>query len=287
MPELPEVEVVRRGLASHVLGRQVLDVGISHPRTVRRQPGGADEFVALLRGRQFLSAQRRGKFLWLATDAPGLALAAHLGMSGQFRVGGEHKHARVRIELGGRVDSTLWFVDQRTFGWVAMQDLVPSAVPGADPELLVPEAVRDIAVDLFDPLFDDAAIAGRMHARPVAVKRQLLDQSLLSGIGNIYADESLWRARINPATPGNRVSVARLGQLMAAAREVLEESLAAGGTSFDSLYVNVNGTSGYFSRGLAVYGRADQPCPRCATPIRRVAFANRSSHFCPSCQRRR
>lgn len=293
MPELPEVEVVRRGLAGHAVGWRIVAVSVSHPRATRRQPGGAVEFCDLLRERTITGTGRRGKFLWLRTDDPDLVLAAHLGMSGQFRVAAVgadpgFRHARVRLDLQGPQGSrSLWFVDQRTFGWVAAEPMVPGRVGRAGVAPPVPASVRDIAVDLLDPDFDEAAVAARMHARAVAIKRQLLDQEIVAGIGNIYADESLWRAGIHPETPGDRIGLRRMRGLLRAAADVLGESLAAGGTSFDSLYVNVNGESGYFGRGLNAYGREDQPCPRCASPIRRVSFANRSSHFCPACQRRR
>lgn len=287
--------MVRRGLDRHVVGRTIASVVVTHPRTVRRQPGGAAQFAALLVGRAFTGTGRRGKFLWLATDDPDLVLSAHLGMSGQFRVlpagaqDPDFRHARAQLELLGPEGptSTLWFVDQRTFGWVAAEPVVAGRVGRGTLAPLVPESVRDIAVDLLDPDFDELAVARRMHAREVAIKRQLLDQGIIAGIGNIYADESLWRAGIHPETPGDRISLRRMRGLLRDAADVLGESLAAGGTSFDSLYVNVNGESGYFGRGLNAYGRAGAPCPRCGTPIRRVAFANRSSHFCPACQRRR
>jgi formamidopyrimidine-DNA glycosylase len=287
VPELPEVEVVRRGLAGHTLGRRVESVTVSHSRTMRRQPGGSAEFVAALTGRTITGSGRRGKFMWLTTDDPALVLTAHLGMSGQFRIDGdEHRHARVRFQLGGPEGShQLWFVDQRTFGWLAAEAMCPGQLGRSGQAALVPTSVAAIAADLFDPDFDLPATVARMHSRAVAIKRQLLDQGVISGIGNIYADESLWRARIHPTTPGSRIPVPRLRALLRVASEVLQESLAAGGTSFDALYVNVNGESGYFGRGLDVYGRQGNPCPRCRTPIRREAFANRSSHYCPACQR--
>ncbi len=312
MPELPEVEVVRRGLAEHVLGRTVERVEVLHPRAVRRQLEGPAHFEAVLAGRTFTGTARRGKFLWLATDDPDLVLAAHLGMSGQFRVesgdsgdrqaressdpgdrqaresgdprnrhareSGDpgHRHARVRIDLG---DRTLWFVDQRTFGWVGAFPML--ADRGG---VLVPVPVRDIAPDPTDPSFDVRAVAKRLRTHRVELKRLLLDQSHVSGIGNIYADEALWAAGVHPRRRADRLRVAVLVRVLEAATEVMVASLAQGGTSFDSLYVNVNGQSGYFGRGLSVYGRAGLPCPRCGTPIVRERFTNRSSHFCPRCQ---
>lgn len=304
MPELPEVEVVRRGLAHHVLGRRITAVEVAHPRAVRRQPGGAPELVELLTGRSFTGTGRRGKFLWLTTDDPDLVLCAHLGMSGQFRIDSaipargtaapppragsgsdgaargdevQRRHARVLFELGGLL---LWFVDQRTFGWVAAAALVPD--PGGVP---VPEMVGMIALDPADPGFDPRAVARVLHSHRVEIKRLLLDQSLVSGIGNIYADEALWRAGVHPRRRADRLRISALTHILEEARAVMAAALQEGGTSFDSLYVNVNGESGYFGRGLAVYGRAGLPCRRCGTAVVRERFMNRSSHYCPGCQR--
>lgn len=295
MPELPEVEVVRRGLAAHVLDQQIRGVEVRHPRAVRRQVQGAGHFESVLTGRTLTDTARRGKFLWLVTDDPDLVLAAHLGMSGQFRVdsasggpavdiGAEgdsgaapYRHARARFDLGER---QLWFLDQRTFGWLAACRVVP------DPRgVLVPDLVRAIAPDPTDPAFDVRAVARAMRTHRVEVKRLLLGQSLVSGIGNIYADEALWAAGVHPRRRADTLSVATLVGVLDAATAVMAASLAAGGTSFDSLYVNVNGESGYYGRGLSVYGRAGLPCPRCGAPIVRERFMNRSSHFCPACQR--
>ena len=296
MPELPEVEVVRRGLAAHVLDQQVHAVEVRHPRAVRRQAEGSGYFESVLTGRTLTGTGRRGKFLWLVTDDPDLVLTAHLGMSGQFRVdcasggpavgiGGEgddltgapHRHARARFDLGER---QLWFLDQRTFGWLSACPVVadPRGVP-------VPDLVREIAPDPTDPAFDVRAVARSMRGHRVEVKRLLLAQTLVSGIGNIYADEALWAAGVHPRRRADRLSVATLVDVLEQATAVMAASLAEGGTSFDSLYVNVNGESGYYGRGLAVYGRAGLPCPRCGTPIVRERFMNRSSHFCPACQR--
>jgi formamidopyrimidine-DNA glycosylase len=296
MPELPEVEVVRRGLAAHVLDQQVHAVEVRHPRAVRRQAQGSGYFESVLTGRTLTGTGRRGKFLWLVTDDPDLVLAAHLGMSGQFRVdrapggpavgvGGEgddltgapHRHARAHFDLGER---QLWFLDQRTFGWLAACPVVtdPRGVP-------VPDLVREIAPDPTDPAFDVRAVARSMRTHRVEVKRLLLAQTLVSGIGNIYADEALWAAGVHPRRRADRVNVATLVDVLERATAVMAASLAEGGTSFDSLYVNVNGESGYYGRGLAVYGRAGLPCPRCGAPIVRERFMNRSSHFCPACQR--
>ncbi len=279
MPELPEVEVVRRGLASWVSGRTIAEVEVLHPRAVRRHAAGPADLQARLTGRLVESAQRRGKYLWLPLDS-GDALVGHLGMSGQLlvrpRQAPDEKHLRVRFRFddGGR---ELRFVDQRTFGGVAVEPMDPAGVPAS---------VIHIARDPLDPSFDDAAFAVALRRRRTGLKRALLDQTLLSGVGNIYADEALWRARLHYARATETMSRPAAAGLLAHVRAVMGEALAQGGTSFDSLYVNVNGESGYFERSLDAYGQVGEPCPRCGTPIVREAFMNRSSFFCPRCQPR-
>ena len=277
MPELPEVEVVRAGLARVLPGRTVVGVQVLHPRSVRRHAAGPEDFAAAAAGRTLRAPRRRGKYLWIPfTD--GDALMAHLGMSGQFRLGPADApltaHARVVIELD---DSTqVRFVDQRMFGGLWLSP------GGAD----APAEIAHIAPDLFDPDLDLTALVRRIRASGRAIKRVLLDQSVVSGIGNIYADEALWRARVHYDTPAPRLSAARVRGLLEEARSVMAAALAEGGTSFDALYVNVNGSSGYFSRSLAVYGQQGCPCPRCGRPIVREPFMNRSAHRCPRCQPR-
>ncbi len=283
MPELPEVEVVRRGLDRWVVGRTVAAAEVLHPRAARRHADGATDLEARLRGRTITAASRRGKYLWLPLDGRDSALVAHLGMSGQLLVqpgdAPDEKHLRARLTFldGGR---ELRFVDQRTFGGVALDELVDDGAGGA-----VPVTVAHIARDPLDPAFDDALWVRRLRARSTGIKRSLLDQTLVSGIGNIYADEALWRARLHWAMPTDEIAPARARQLLGHARDVMSAALDEGGTSFDALYVNVNGESGYFDRSLAAYGRADRPCPRCGRPIVREAFMNRSSFRCPRCQR--
>jgi formamidopyrimidine-DNA glycosylase len=278
MPELPEVEVVRRGLAAAVGGRRVAGVAVLHPRPVRRHTGGPDDFAATLAGRTFAEPRRRGKFLWLPF-ADGDALMAHLGMSGQFRLDPPDAplppHCRVRIAFEDG-DSELRFADQRMFGGLWLS-------PGGAE---LPVEVAHIARDLFDPALDLASLVADVRRRRSGIKRVLLNQTVVSGIGNIYADESLWRARLHYDAPADGLSRRKVTELLAAARDVMSDALAAGGTSFDALYVNVNGSSGYFSRALSVYGREGLACPRCGRAIVREAFMNRSSHLCPSCQRR-
>jgi formamidopyrimidine-DNA glycosylase len=284
VPELPEVEVVRRGLATHVVGRTIDEVRVLHPRAVRRHIPGAADLAARLAGRTLESAQRRGKYLWLPIGA-GEALVAHLGMSGQLLV--ERSDAPQELHLRVSVSFTdggpqLRFVDQRTFGGLAVEPLVASEpVPPGD---CVPQSVAHIGRDLLDPLVDIEAVVVRLRARRTGLKRALLDQTLVSGIGNIYADEALWRAKLHGARPTVTLTRPEARRVLGFAREVMAEALGEGGTSFDRLYVDVNGASGYFDRSLAAYGQEGQPCPRCGTPIRREAFMNRSSFSCPHCQ---
>jgi formamidopyrimidine-DNA glycosylase len=285
VPELPEVETVRDGLQRWVAGRTVASVDVTHARAVRRHLAGAQDLAARLIGARFEAASRRGKYLWLPLEDRDEGLIAHLGMSGQLLVqpadapDERHLHVRIGFADGGR---ELRFVDQRTFGGVLLDRLVPT---GDRPGERIPEQVAHIARDPLDPYFDDALFSARLRRRDSAVKRALLDQTLLSGVGNIYADESLWRARVHGERRGVTLTAAQVRELLIQVRAVLSEALLAGGTSFDALYVNVNGQSGYFDRSLAAYGRESEPCRRCGTPIRRSAFMNRSSFFCPRCQR--
>lgn len=340
MPELPEVETVRAGLADHSLGRPVQAVRVVDARSLRRHLPGPAQFEAALTGRTLRGAYRRGKYLWLTLSEPDGALAnealvVHLGMSGQLLVRDEPgddsgsdsgndsearaafdeqpRHLRVALELGpaearpeetsegeGRTGQRLLFVDQRIFGGMFLSPLVPDvpaavatnkAAPGEVPEhFLVPEAVKHIARDPLDEFFDPAAVRRKFLRTSSGIKKVLLDQSVISGVGNIYADEALWRARLHYAKPARTLSAAQTRELLEAVTQVLRESLAAGGTSFDALYVNVLGESGYFERSLNAYGRAGEPCHRCAEAGRtslivREPFQNRSSYRCPHCQR--
>ncbi|WP_314746225.1 bifunctional DNA-formamidopyrimidine glycosylase/DNA-(apurinic or apyrimidinic site) lyase [uncultured Rothia sp.] len=345
MPELPEVETVRAGLAEHSVGRPVQAVRVVDARSLRRHLPGPAHFEAALTGRALRGAYRRGKYLWLTLSEPDGALAdealvVHLGMSGQLLVRDEPgseldndsgdetearaafdeqpRHLRVALELGtagatGGAASTnrastgrtsagqrLLFVDQRIFGGMFLSPLVPDvpvavaankAAAGEVPErFLVPEAVKHIARDPLDEFFDPAAVRRKFLRTSSGIKKALLDQSVISGVGNIYADEALWRARLHYAKPARTLSAAQTRELLEAVTQVLRESLAAGGTSFDALYVNVLGESGYFERSLNAYGRAGEPCHRCAEAGRtslivREPFQNRSSYRCPHCQR--
>jgi formamidopyrimidine-DNA glycosylase len=301
VPELPEVEVVRAGLEPAVTGAVIGGVTVLDERALTRFPGSGAQFEAALTGRRMLSAARRGKFLWIPLAPPAPtgpateALVAHLGMSGQLLLrspGAEReRHERVRLDLQHpeHGELAIVFADQRTFGSLTIDRLVatPDAAPGGlgSDEPTVPSQVGHIARDPLDPAFRDRAFREALRRKDSAIKRVLLDQTVLSGVGNIYADEALWGARIHPGTSARALSTRAVNRLLGEVRGVLEQALAEGGTSFDAQYVNVNGQSGYFARSLRAYGRTGEPCVRCGRPIVRVSFMNRSSHFCPHCQR--
>ncbi|MEV7519997.1 bifunctional DNA-formamidopyrimidine glycosylase/DNA-(apurinic or apyrimidinic site) lyase [Streptomyces sp. NPDC091371] len=280
MPELPEVEVVRRGLERWVAGRTVEAVEVLHPRAVRRHPGGGADFAARLRGETIGVPQRRGKYLWLPLEGGHQSVLGHLGMSGQLLVqpqdAPDEKHLRIRLRFDDGRGTELRFVDQRTFGGLSLHENTPDGLP---------DVIAHIARDPLDPLFDEGAYHLALRAKRTTVKRALLDQSLISGVGNIYADEALWRSKLHYERPTANLTRLRSAELLGHVRDVMNAALAVGGTSFDSLYVNVNGESGYFDRSLDAYGREDEPCRRCGTPMRRRPWMNRSSYFCPRCQR--
>ena len=282
MPELPEVETVRRGLTQASTGKKIIGAEVLHPRaTNSRSLSPLDSVI----GSTITTINRRGKFLWLELDRP-VALVAHLGMSGQFRIHNKEKevalaekHLRARFTLThsgrGAKPFELRFIDQRTFGWLAICEYQDG----------VPNLVSKIARDIFDPEFDARGVVAKFRSKRTEVKRALLDQNLMSGVGNIYADESLWQAKIHPRSQASELSMPKVNSLLDSVRVVMSQALVEGGTSFDSLYVNVNGESGYFNRSLEVYGRENEECSRCGGEIRRIAFAGRSSHFCPKCQK--
>jgi formamidopyrimidine-DNA glycosylase len=282
VPELPEVETVRRGLEEHVVGRVIKQVEVFHPRSIRRHLSGDIDFAGRLVGRRIVASSRRGKYLWVELDS-NEAMLAHLGMSGQMLMRGagspDETHLRVRLRFADD-GLELRFVDQRTFGGLSIEEL--TEVDGT----VLPLPVAHIGRDPMDPKFDLEAAVKAVRRKHTEVKRALLDQTLVSGIGNIYADEALWRAKLHWARPTERLAAAKVRRLLEAATEVMDEALKVGGTSFDALYVNVNGESGYFERSLAVYGQEGLPCPRCGRPVRREPFMNRSSYFCPHCQPR-
>jgi len=275
VPELPEVEVVRRGLADHVVGRTIAAIEVLDARSVRRHGPGPTDFVARLAHRRVEAARRRGKYLWLALD-DGSSILTHLGMSGQALISAPDapapRHLRITLDLDD--GQQLRFVDQRIFGGMSVSETDP------------PAEIAHIALDPLDEAFDDAEVVRRMRRRQTGVKRALLDQGLVSGVGNIYADEALWRSRLHYARNTRGLKVAEGLELLGHVRDVMTEALAQGGTSFDALYVNVNGQSGYFDRSLNAYGQEGEPCPRCGAPIVREPFMNRSSFRCPTCQPR-
>lgn len=281
MPELPEVEVVRQGVNQWIVHRTIATVEVFHPRATRRQVGGQQDFINRLKGRTVHSAQRRGKYMWLVLD-DAQAVVIHLGMSGQILIqeptANFEKHLRIRWTFAdsGRA---MHFVDQRTFGGMHIEEIVTDKRG-----VVVPESISHIAQDPLEQHFNEAEAIEAIMRRRTEIKRLLLDQSIISGIGNIYADEALWRSGIHWATPAQLLGRSALATLLRHATEVMQEALAQGGTSFDSLYVNVNGESGYFARGLNAYGRAGQPCHRCQTLLVRDRFMNRSSFRCPKCQ---
>jgi formamidopyrimidine-DNA glycosylase len=296
MPELPEVEVVRRGLQAHVAGRTITAVRVHHLRAVRRHEAGPADLTARLLEARITGTDRRGKYLWLLLEGGGMgegagegtgngteggaALVIHLGMSGQMLLGPVPRSDHVRIAALLDDGTTLSFVDQRTFGGWLLADLV--TVDGS----VVPVPVAHVARDPLDPRFDRDAVVKVLRRKHSEIKRQLLDQTVVSGIGNIYADEALWRAKVNGARLASGLSRQKLVVVLDAAAEVMREALGQGGTSFDSMYVNVNGESGYFERSLDAYGRDGEPCRRCGTLMRREKFMNRSSCYCPKCQPR-
>ncbi|MBX3094318.1 MAG: bifunctional DNA-formamidopyrimidine glycosylase/DNA-(apurinic or apyrimidinic site) lyase [Cryobacterium sp.] len=323
MPELPEVEVVRRGIEPAVSFATVTAVEVLDERSLRRHPGPSEDFVERMTGAVLGAPARRGKFLWVpllprvrqmqeipdasreipAPDSPthaespafrtmperhAEALVVHLGMSGQILLRGrgtDDPLTRIRLDLDSPHGALrLNFVDQRIFGSMAIDSLVPAADHAGE---RVPTSVAHIARDPLDPLFDDAWFLARLATKRTGIKRALLDQNLISGVGNIYADEALWHARLHYDQPANTVSRAKARELLAAVRDVFAKALIEGGTSFDAQYVNVNGESGYFSHSLVAYGQHDKPCPRCGATMAREPWMNRNSHFCPRCQRLR
>ncbi|TFD30020.1 bifunctional DNA-formamidopyrimidine glycosylase/DNA-(apurinic or apyrimidinic site) lyase [Cryobacterium cryoconiti] len=309
MPELPEVEVVRAGLAPAVSGAVIAGVEVFEQRSLRRHDPASGPFADLLQGRRVLAAVRRGKFLWLPLSS-GRALVVHLGMSGQvlLRSPGSDtdRQLRIRLQIEHPEHGELWvnFVDQRIFGSMAVDSMQPTSdgltagysglaggavglAAGAGWPGLIPSQVAHIARDPLDPGFSAPLFLAALGRKKTGIKRALLDQTLISGIGNIYADEALFAARVHYEQPAQSLSPAKGRALLAAVRSILNRALAEGGTSFDAQYVNVNGQSGYFSHSLNAYGRQGSPCPRCGTLLVRQQFMNRSSHLCPRCQRLR
>ncbi len=278
MPELPEVETVRRGLSHLVCGYRINEVHELHAR-VRKNSSLSP--ISTVAGARITGVNRRGKFLWFELDRPEV-LVAHLGMSGQFLIAqkdrpvARHVRALFKISKGSR-KKELVFNDQRTFGWLSVEELADGT----------PTSVAHIGLDPFDPGFDRAMTIEKYAKRNVKIKTALLSQGIMSGVGNIYADEALWRAKLHPETLTSQMSLKKIEIVINSAIEVMTEAILQGGTSFDGLYINVNGESGFFEQSLAAYGQSGRPCPRCSTPINRIIVGQRSSHFCPRCQRKR
>jgi formamidopyrimidine-DNA glycosylase len=277
MPELPEVETVRRGLDALIKGYRITQAQDLHPRLLK---GDSVAPISTLNGARITGTGRRGKFLWITLDRP-VVLVAHLGMSGQFLIQQRDrpspKHIRAHFSLKKSLRKLeLVFNDQRTFGWLSIEQLTDG----------VPSSAHHIALDPFDPDFDYQGTIKKFAQRNVRIKTALLNQEIMSGVGNIYADEALWRAKVHPEWLTSEMSKKKIASVIDSATEVMREAIAKGGTSFDDLYINVNGESGFFEQSLSVYGREDQPCPRCGAPVRRIVLAARSSHFCPRCQRK-
>jgi formamidopyrimidine-DNA glycosylase len=277
MPELPEVETVRRGLHHLISGYRIVDALDLHPRTLKAESIAP---LSALKGARITGTGRRGKFLWITLDRP-FVLVAHLGMSGQFLIAQKDrptaKHIRAQFALKKSLRSReLLFNDQRTFGWLSIEQLTDG----------VPSSAAHIALDPFDPNFDYQGTIAKFAQRRVRIKTALLNQEIMSGVGNIYADEALWRAKVHPESLTSDLSRKKITAVIDCATLVMQEAIAQGGTSFDDLYIDVNGESGFFDQSLSAYGREDEPCPRCGAPIRRIVFGARSSHFCPRCQRK-
>jgi formamidopyrimidine-DNA glycosylase len=277
MPELPEVETVRRGLQHLVTGYKITQAQQLHPRALKSESIAPLES---LQGAKITGTNRRGKFMWLTLNRP-YVLVAHLGMSGQFLIHQKDRpkatHVRAQFTLSKPLRTQeLVFNDQRTFGWLSVEETTNN----------IPASAQHIAPDPFDPLFDKDAAIKNYRKRNIKIKTALLNQEIMSGVGNIYADETLWRAKIHPEISTADLSAKKISTTIDFATEVMQEAINQGGTSFDDLYINVNGESGFFEQSLAAYGQEDEPCPRCGTPIKRITFGQRSSHFCPRCQKR-
>jgi formamidopyrimidine-DNA glycosylase len=277
MPELPEVETVRRGLQHLVTGYKISQAQQLHPRALKSESIAPLES---LQGAKITGTNRRGKFMWLTLNRP-YVLVAHLGMSGQFLIHQKDRpkatHVRAQFTLSKPLRTQeLVFNDQRTFGWLSVEETTNN----------IPASAQHIAPDPFDPLFNKATAINNYRKRNIKIKTALLNQEIMSGVGNIYADETLWRAKIHPEISTADLSAKKISSVIDFATEVMQEAINQGGTSFDDLYINVNGESGFFEQSLAAYGQEDEPCPRCGTPIKRITFGQRSSHFCPRCQRR-
>jgi formamidopyrimidine-DNA glycosylase len=285
MPELPEVEVVRKGLAKHIKNRKISNAKVRNNRALRNFEFSSKTFEKTVSGFTINSVERRGKFLWMTLKNSSQAISAHLGMSGQMlMVKKDEKpstHARVTFDFSDTKRS-LHFIDQRTFGWVNLEELVE-----AKDKRLVPQSVLHISPDLFEETFDMDKTITNIKRRKTGIKQALLNQEIVAGIGNIYADEALWLAKTHWADVCENLSEKKIKEILISAKEVMAKALEKGGTSFDDLYIDVNGESGYFENELNAYGREGERCYRCDLEMVREAFSNnRSSTICPNCQPR-
>ena len=285
MPELPEVEVVRKGLAKHVKNRKISNAKVRNNRALRNFKFSTKTFEKTVSGFTINSVERRGKFLWMTLKNSSQAISAHLGMSGQMLMVKKNEkpstHARVTFDFSDTKRS-LHFIDQRTFGWVNLEELVE-----AKDKRLVPQSVLHISPDLFEETFDLDKTISNIKKRKTGIKQALLNQEIVAGIGNIYADEALWLAKTHWADVCENLSEKKINEILISAKEVMAKALEKGGTSFDDLYIDVNGESGYFENELNAYGREGERCYRCDLEMVREAFSNnRSSTICPNCQPR-
>lgn len=275
MPELPEVETTRRHIAPVLEGATIDTVHLGRDRMARRNHNPRDVADRLV-GRRVGRVGRRGKFLLIEVEGD-LTWVIHLGMSGRLRISepGEplekHAHLVVRTTDGAE----LRFIDPRTFGFVAV----------FTPEELAADSLAALGRDALDDLPTEADLMATLEGRTAPIKALLLDQRLMAGLGNIYADEVLFRAGVRPGRPGGEVTFEEVAALVRAIPEVLADGVAMGGTSLDDLaYLLPDGRAGEYLDRLMVYGRTGEPCLVCSTPIERVVVAQRSSHFCPVCQ---
>ena len=311
MPELPEVETVRAGLAPAVTNAKVLAVEILDERSLKRHLAGPRDFVQTITGAKILAVVRRGKFLWMPLELHGakagdkkLALVGHLGMSGQMFLrkpsDPEDKLTRVvlKLETARGKEVEFRFIDQRVFGSLAIDELVPT--PDGKPggytstsatgkwwQNLIPASAAHISRDPLDPNFSETTVLAKVAKKHSGIKRVLLDQQTISGIGNIYADEALWASKLHYDQPADSIGNAKMRELLSNVKEILSKAVLQGGTSFDEQYKNVNGESGYFAVSLNAYGMTGTACKRCSTEIKRESWMNRGSHFCPKCQKLR
>jgi formamidopyrimidine-DNA glycosylase len=282
MPELPEVETVRRGLDRYTLDQAITGTEVLLPRMIA-SPDTPEEFSFGLNQTKIQAWHRRGKYLFAQLVAPGTQQAAgwlgvHLRMTGQLLwVESQtelHKHTRVRLFLGK--DWEIRFVDQRTFGqmwWIP---------PSQQPEQVM-TGMGKLGPEPFDPAFSIEYFTAKLQKSQRNIKTVILDQTLVAGLGNIYADEALFMSKIHPNTPAGNLTVPQIKLLRESAIKVLQTSIDQGGTTFSN-YLNVQGTNGNYGGMAWVYNRTKEPCRVCHTPIKKIRLGGRGTHYCPQCQ---